>query len=144
MMCDELDIAYESTQLVMGSTEVTPDQGGSGGSDAIERDGVAALTVSDGTIALHSDPSRKVPYATRVGGKRFNVALEGRNVDATGVRLSRAPFRSEWVLAALKTSDVRGWGTLDVRPRAGEATVRLEPRSGKQVSPKCHSPLTGK
>ncbi len=39
MMCDELDIAYDKTSLVMGSTDTTPDQGGSGGSDAIERDG---------------------------------------------------------------------------------------------------------
>ena len=27
MMCDELDIAYDDTSLVMGSTDVTPDQG---------------------------------------------------------------------------------------------------------------------
>ena len=39
MMCDELDIAYDKTSLVMGCTDITPDQGGSGGSDAIERDG---------------------------------------------------------------------------------------------------------
>src|SRR5207237_10649046 len=46
MMCDELDVAYDKTRLVMGSTDVTPDQGGSGGSDAIETDGVAARKVS--------------------------------------------------------------------------------------------------
>ena len=34
-----LDIAYDRTRLVMGSTDITPDQGGSGGSDAIETDG---------------------------------------------------------------------------------------------------------
>ena len=39
MMSDELDIAYDDTDLIMGSTDVTPDQGGSGGSDAIQRDG---------------------------------------------------------------------------------------------------------
>src|SRR6202008_2945416 len=39
MMCDELDIAYDKTSLVMGSTDITPDQGGSGGSDGVERDG---------------------------------------------------------------------------------------------------------
>ena len=27
MMCDELDIAYDQTSLVMGSTDITPDQG---------------------------------------------------------------------------------------------------------------------
>ena len=39
MMCDELDIAYDRTSLIMGSTDVTVDQGGSGGSDAIQTDG---------------------------------------------------------------------------------------------------------
>ena len=39
MMCDELDIAYDATSLVMGTTDTTPDQGGSGGSDGVERDG---------------------------------------------------------------------------------------------------------
>src|SRR4029450_5447233 len=39
MMCDELDIEYDKTSLVMGCTDVTPDQGGSGGSDGVERDG---------------------------------------------------------------------------------------------------------
>jgi nicotinate dehydrogenase subunit B len=108
MMCDELDLAYDKTNLVMGSTDITPDQGGSGGSDAIERDGwpmrrvaaearrvllelaaerlgapVAELAVANGTIAVKADASRSVTYAELVGGKRFNVALTGRNVDAT-------------------------------------------------------------
>ena len=39
MMSDELDIAYDKTSLIMGSTDVTVDQGGSGGSDAIQTDG---------------------------------------------------------------------------------------------------------
>lgn len=108
LMCDELDIAYDSTRLVMGCTDITPDQGGSGGSDALERDGwpmrrvaaearrvllelggqhlgvpVELLVASDATIAMKSDASRKVTYAELVGGKRFNVTLSGRNVDAT-------------------------------------------------------------
>ena len=108
MMSDELDIAYDKTSLVMGSTDITPDQGGSGGSDAIERDGwpmrrvaaearrvllelasehlgapVAQLAVSNGSIASKSDPSKSVTYAELVGGKRFDVALSGSNVDAT-------------------------------------------------------------
>jgi nicotinate dehydrogenase subunit B len=107
MMCDELDIAFDKTSLVMGCTDVTPDQGGSGGSDGVERDGqtmrrVAAearrvllelggqnlgapvdmLTVGNATIALKANPARKVTYAQLLGGKRFNVALTGRNVDA--------------------------------------------------------------
>src|SRR6185295_6839765 len=39
MMSDELDIAYDKTTCVMGSTDNTVDQGGSGGSDALQTDG---------------------------------------------------------------------------------------------------------
>ena len=39
MMSDELDIDYSSTACIMGSTDITVDQGGSGGSDAIQTDG---------------------------------------------------------------------------------------------------------
>jgi nicotinate dehydrogenase subunit B len=108
MMADELDIAYENTTCVMGSTHNTVDQGGSGGSDAIQTDGwpmrrVAAearrvllemgsarlgvpidqLTVSAGVITVKSNPSRRVTYGELIGGKRFNVTLTGDNINAT-------------------------------------------------------------
>src|SRR6185295_12925973 len=108
MMSDELDITYDRTTCVMGSTDVTVDQGGSGGSDAIQTDGwpmrrVAAearrvlmemasarlavpvdqLAVSEGVIAVKAEPARKVSYGELIGGKRFNVTLTGNNVDAT-------------------------------------------------------------
>lgn len=111
MMCDELDMAYEQTRLVMGSTDTTPDQGGSGGSDAIETDGwpmrrvaaearrvllelaadrlnvpVAELTVSNGTVTVLANANLSVSYAELVGGRRFDVELTGRNVNAaTGI-----------------------------------------------------------
>jgi CO/xanthine dehydrogenase Mo-binding subunit len=108
MMADELDMAYDKTSCIMGSTDITVDQGGSGGSDAIQTDGwpmrrVAAearrvlldmgstrlgvpvdqLTVSAGTITVKGDASKRVTYGQLIGGKRFNVALTGSNVDAT-------------------------------------------------------------
>ena len=108
MMADELDIAYDKTTCIMGSTDVTPDQGGSGGSDAIQTDGppmrrVAAearrvllemasttlaapvdqLVVSEGVITIKADPSKRVTYGDLIGGKRVNVTLTGNNVDAT-------------------------------------------------------------
>ena len=108
MMSDELDIAFARTTCVMGSTDVTVDQGGSGGSDAIQVDGwpmrrvaaearrvllemgsarlgvpVGELVVSDGVIAARSDPSKKVTYGELVGGRRFNVALTGGDINAT-------------------------------------------------------------
>jgi nicotinate dehydrogenase subunit B len=108
MMSDELDMAFDKTTCIMGVTDVTVDQGGSGGSDAIQVDGwpmrrVAAearrvlldmaskrlsvpadqLTVVDGVVTAKSDPSKKVSYGELIGGKRFNVTLTGNNIDAT-------------------------------------------------------------
>ena len=108
IMSDELDMAYDRTTCVMGSTDVTVDQGGSGGSDALQTDGwpmrrVAAearrvllemaaarfavpvdqLAVSEGVISIKADPSRKITYGELIGGRRFNVTLTGNNTDAT-------------------------------------------------------------
>jgi nicotinate dehydrogenase subunit B len=108
IMSDELDIAYDKTSCVMGSTDVTVDQGGSGGSDALQTDGwpmrrvaaearrvlldlassrfgvpVSALVVSEGVISVAADPSRRVTYGELIGGKKFNVTLTGKNTDTT-------------------------------------------------------------
>ena len=108
LMSDELDIAYDKTTCIMGSTDITVDQGGSGGSTAMERDAwpmrrVAAearrvllemgsarlgvpvdqLAVSAGVITVKADPSKSVTYGQLIGGKRFNVALTGNNINAT-------------------------------------------------------------
>jgi nicotinate dehydrogenase subunit B len=108
MMSDELDIAYDKTTCVMGSTDNTVDQGGSGGSDAIQTDGwpmrrvaaearrvllemastrfgvpVDALAVSSAVITVKADPSKRITYGELIGGKKFHVALTGSNIDAT-------------------------------------------------------------
>jgi len=108
MMADELDIAYDKTTCVMGSTHNTVDQGGSGGSDAIQTDGwpmrrvaaearrvlldmagthfgvpADALTVSAAAVSVKADPSKRVTYGELIGGKKFHVALTGANIDAT-------------------------------------------------------------
>jgi CO/xanthine dehydrogenase Mo-binding subunit len=110
MMSDELDMAYDKTSCVMGSTDVTVDQGGSGGSDAIQTDGwpmrrvaaearrvlldmastrfgvpVAGLVVSNGVISVRGDkPSGlSITYGELIGGRKFNVTLTGRNTDTT-------------------------------------------------------------
>jgi nicotinate dehydrogenase subunit B len=108
MMADELDIDYDKTACVMGSTDVTVDQGGSGGSDAIQTDGwpmrrvaaearrvlldmasaklgvpVEALTVSSAVISVKADPTKRVSYGELIGGKKFHIALTGSNIDAT-------------------------------------------------------------
>ena len=118
IMCDELDIAYDMATLVMGRTDKTVDQGGSGGSDAIERDAMVArrvaaegrrvllemaserwgvpvgeLDVSDGVISVRDDPARTVTYGELVGGRRFDIALTGNNVNSTTGEASVKPVQ---------------------------------------------------
>src|SRR6202167_2854156 len=108
IMSDELDFPYDKTTCIMGGTDVTVDQGGSGGSTAMERDSwpmrrvaaearrvvlemgsarlgvpVSQLAVSEGVITVKGDPSRSVTYGQLIGGKRFNVTLTGNNINAT-------------------------------------------------------------
>ena len=111
-MADELDIAFDRTTCIMGSTDITVDQVGSGGSTAMERDSwpmrrVAAearrvllemasvrlgvpvdqLTVSNAVITAKADPSKRVTYGELIAGKKFNVTLTGNNINAiTGRR----------------------------------------------------------
>ncbi len=111
IMSDELDFPYDKTTCIMGSTDITVDQGGSGGSTAMERDSwpmrrVAAearrvllemastklevpvdrLSVSEGVITVTGDPSKRVTYGQLIGGKRFNVPVKGNNINViTGV-----------------------------------------------------------
>jgi CO/xanthine dehydrogenase Mo-binding subunit len=108
IMADELDMPFERTSCVMGITDITVDQGGSGGSDALQTDGypmrrvaaearrvlldmasqrlgvpVAQLAVADSVVSVMTDPTKRVTYGQLIGGKRFNVTLTGNNVDAT-------------------------------------------------------------
>ncbi|HEX5108785.1 MAG TPA: molybdopterin cofactor-binding domain-containing protein [Vicinamibacterales bacterium] len=108
IMADELDLPWDKTSCVMGSTDVTVNQGGSGGSDALQTDGVpmrrvaaearrvmldmasmrlgvpaAQLVVTDGVVSAAADPSKSVTYGQLIGGRRFNVTLTGNNTDST-------------------------------------------------------------
>ena len=111
IMSDELDIAFEKTSCVMGSTHNTVDQGGSGGSDALQTDGypmrrvaaearrvllemgarelgvpVSTLVVSDGIITVSGGNTTgpgSISYGDLIGGKKFNLTLTGKNTDTT-------------------------------------------------------------
>src|SRR5687768_12420872 len=106
IMSDELDIAYDKTSCVMGRTDITVDQGGSGGSDALQTDGwpmrrvaaearrvllelasarlgvpVAQLAVADGVVTVGADQARRVTYGELIGGQKVNIKLRGNNTD---------------------------------------------------------------
>lgn len=107
LMSDELDIAFDKTTCIMGSTDITVDQVGSGGSTAMERDSwpmrrVAAearrsllemasarfavpvdqLAVNDAVITVKADPSKRVTYGELIAGKKFNITLTGKDINS--------------------------------------------------------------
>jgi len=107
LMSDELDIAFDKTTCIMGSTDITVDQVGSGGSTAMERDsapmrraaaearrallemastrlGAPAdeLTVTEAVITVKADPSKRVTYGELIGGKKFNITLSGSSASS--------------------------------------------------------------
>ena len=117
IMSDELDIKFENTTCIMGSTDITVDQGGSGGSDALQTDGypmrrvaaearrvllemaaehfgvpVTSLRVSDGVVSTNNGDTaeKEITYGELIGGKKFNITLSGRNIDAT---TGKAPLK---------------------------------------------------
>ncbi len=129
LMCDELDIAFERTTCIMGSTDITVDQIGSGGSTALERDSwpmrrvaaearrvllemaadrfhvpVETLTVNDAVIAA---PGHRVTYGELIGGKKFNVTLTGPNVTAvTGKAKTKSVQQLKYTGQSLQRDDI--------------------------------------
>ncbi len=131
-MSDELDIAFEKTTCIMGSTDITVDQIGSGGSTAMERDSwpmrrVAAearrvllemasarlgvpvdqLTVRDALITSKADASKRVTYGELIAGKKFNVTLTGNNVyTVTGKAKTKAVPELKYTGQSLQRDDI--------------------------------------
>src|SRR3954451_25103004 len=134
MMADELDIAFDKTTCIMGSTDTTVDQVGSGGSTAIERDTwpmrrVAAearrvllemgsqhlgvpvdqLAVSEAVITVKADPSKRVTYGELIAGKKFNVTLTGNNVNSvTGHAKTKSNPELKYTGQSVQRDDIPG------------------------------------
>lgn len=101
IVADELDLAFDKVEVVMGDTALTCNQGGASGSTGIqqgakplrnaaaearrllvekasEKLGVptSALRVDEGVVSAVSDPSKRISYAELIGGRHFNHQVE--------------------------------------------------------------------
>jgi nicotinate dehydrogenase subunit B len=101
LIADELDVAFESVKIVMGDTELTPDQGKSTASSnvslgaqplrvaaaearrtllkmAADRFNVSVdqLDVAEGIVRVRTIPSKHISYAKLIGGSRFGTPLD--------------------------------------------------------------------
>ena len=115
MMCDELDMAYDQTSLVMGTTDNRPDQGGSGGSDGIERDGWPMRRVAaEARRVLLELGSRAIERARR---RSHGERRHDRRRKPTRRSRSRTPSSS-----AASASTSRSRAATSTRPRAPRAS----------------------
>src|SRR6266850_6137742 len=101
IVADELDVAVDKVEVVMGDTALTCNQGGASGSTGIQTGarplrsaaaearqllvqsasqklGLPAdqLRVDDGVVSAISDPSKKASYAELIGGRYFQHQVE--------------------------------------------------------------------
>ena len=131
-MSDELDIAFDRTTCIMGSTDITVDQVGSGGSTAMERDSwpmrrvaaearrvlldmasvrlgvpAAGLVVSNAVITAQADASKHVTYGELIAGKKFNVTLTGDSVySVTGQARTKSVPELKYTGQPLQRDDI--------------------------------------
>jgi CO/xanthine dehydrogenase Mo-binding subunit len=121
IVAEELDISIDRVSVVMGDSARTVNQGGASGSSGIERGGMPLrnaaaearrvlidlateqldvpqerLVTADGAVHDRDDASRRVAYASLVGGARFDVTLEwngryGNGLNAVGVAVPKRP-----------------------------------------------------
>ncbi len=132
LMSDELDIAFDRTTCIMGSTDITVDQVGSGGSYALERHSwpmrrVAAearrvllemgsahlgvpvdqLAVNDAVITVEADSSKRITYGELIAGKKFNVTLTGKNVSVvTGKAKTKSNDELKYAGQSVQRDDI--------------------------------------
>ncbi len=101
IVADELDVAFEKVDVVMGDTALTCNQGGASGSTGVQAGGrllrnaaaearrvlveaaskklgvpASQLRVDDGIVSAVSDPGKKATYAELIGGRHFNHQVE--------------------------------------------------------------------
>src|SRR5712691_6832634 len=115
LISDELDVPFESVKIVMGDTELTPDQGKSTASSNVSlgaqplriaaaearrtllkmaadqfRVSAGELDVADGIVRVRTMPSKRISYAELIGGRRFRIRLDqktesGEEAARTGI-----------------------------------------------------------
>ncbi len=124
LISDELDVPFQSIKIVMGDTELTPDQGKSTASSnasvgaqplriaaaearlillkmAADQFGVPVdeLDVTEGIVRVRSAPSKQISYAKLIGGRLFRTRLDqkiqnGEEADRHGIAGMPQPVAS--------------------------------------------------
>src|SRR5437773_5494764 len=121
IVADELDVAFDRVQVVMGDTAFTCNQGGASGSTGVQRGGVTlrfaaaearrillerasqklsapveTLAVRDGVVSVVGDAHRRASYGELIGGQPFHHKLDwnkqyGNTLLAKGQAVPKKP-----------------------------------------------------
>lgn len=136
IVAEELDLAPERVEVLMGDTAWTINQGGASGSMGIALGGkamrhaasearqfllglaakhlkqpVASLRVTNGVVFSLNAPNKKVSYGQLIGGRFFNVTMKwngkiGNALDAEGTAQLKSPGDYKVVGTSPKRRDV--------------------------------------
>src|SRR5687767_2149552 len=121
IVADELDVAFDKVDVVMGDTAVTCNQGGASGSTGVQRGGLALrnaaaearrvlvemgakkldvpfgeLKVENGVVFVPGYARQRVSYGELIGGRHFHHKLEwnkqyGNPLDVKGAAQPKSP-----------------------------------------------------
>src|SRR5947207_6743932 len=138
IVAEELDVAVDKVDVVMGDTALTCNQGGASGSTGIQNGArplrsaaaearrllvqaasqklglpVEQLRVDDGVVAAVSDPAKKTSYAELIGGRHFHHQVEwnkqiGNPMDIKVQATPKSPSDYRVVGKSLPRRDVAG------------------------------------
>jgi nicotinate dehydrogenase subunit B len=136
IVAEELDVPFNSVEVLMGDTATSVNQGGASGSTGIQLGGkqmrmaaaearrvlvemaAAALStpadrlkVNDGVVSATDDKAKHISYAQMIGGQYFNVQLDwnkeyGNALYAPGKAQPKQPSEHKIVGQPIKREDV--------------------------------------
>ena len=117
LMSDELDIAFDQTTCIMGSTDITVDQGGSGGSTAMERD---------------SWPMRRVAAEARrvlleMGSVRLGAPVDQLAVSNAAITVKADSSKTRYLRGADRGKEVQRHADRRQRQRRSPAQAKVKP-----------------
>ncbi|HEX7891977.1 MAG TPA: molybdopterin cofactor-binding domain-containing protein [Ramlibacter sp.] len=136
IVAEELDVAVDRVQVVMGDSATSINQGGASSALGIQAGArplrnaaaearrlllemasaqlgvpVAGLSVSDGVVSVRADPARQVRYTELIGGRYFHSKVEwnkrkGNQLNVTGKAKPKSPSEYKIVGQPLPRRDV--------------------------------------
>src|SRR5213593_2516546 len=142
IVADELDVAVDKVDVVMGDTALTCNQGGASGSTGIQTGArplrsaaaearrllvqsasqklglpVEQLRVDDGVVSAVSDPAKKAGYAELIGGRHFHHQVRWKNrmaipLDIKVKATRRWPATTAWSGNRSRAATLRGRSTV--------------------------------